>query len=461
MSGLSRRAFFAAATGVAGGALAAGCTPNQPTPATGRPSARPAPDTTSILVVGAGMAGLSAARILADAGRPVRVIEARDRIGGRVCTDHGWGTPLELGASWIHGTTDNPLTELARRARSQLVSTDYYGWVRLAVDPALQPLDYQSATWRSFVERARGLRDATSLGAAVQAAADGARLSASDRAQLAFYLTTEIEDEYAADANQLSAATFDKGDYAGGDQDVIINGYDALPNSLAEGLTIELNTPVTAIVQRDDAVIVRAKDKSFRGPAAIVTVPLGVLKSGAIAFDPPLPDAHARSVTALGFGALSKSFFRVDQRTWKVDNAFYQYLGPEGGLWSQWFTLPGDADPIVLAFNGGERGRFVESRAPGDVLASALPVARRLFGDNISLTEVRTSNWTVDPYALGAYSFHPPGSGLDDRRRLQQPIGDRLYLAGEAVGVDNPATAAGALASGRYAADQLLHRLNG
>lgn len=461
MSGLSRRGFFTAATGVAGGALAAACASNRPTRATARPSDRPAPDTTSILVVGAGMAGLSAARGLADAGRPVRVIEARDRIGGRVCTDRGWGTPLELGASWVHGTTDNPLTELARRAQSQLVSTDYYGWVKLAVDPALQPLDYHSAPWRAFVEKARGRGDAGSLGAAVQAAADGARLSASDRAQLAFYLTTEIEDEYAADANQLSAGTFDKGDYAIGDQDVITNGYDALPNSLVHGLAIELNTPVTAIVQRDDAVIVRTKDKSFRGPAAIVTVPLGVLKSGAIAFDPPLPEGHARAVTALGFGALSKSFFRVDQRTWKVDNAFYQYLGPEGGLWSQWFTLPSDAGPIVLAFNGGERGRVVESRAPRDVLASALPVARRLFGDNISLTDVRTSSWTVDPYALGAYSFHPPGSGLDDRRRLQQPIGDRLYLAGEAVGVDNPATVTGALASGRYAANELLHRLNG
>ncbi|MDM4142722.1 MULTISPECIES: NAD(P)/FAD-dependent oxidoreductase [Mycobacterium] len=461
MSGLSRRAFFAAATGVAGGALAAACASNQPTRATVRPSDPPAPDTTSILVVGAGMAGLSAARSLAEAGRPVRVIEARDRIGGRVCTDRGWGTPLELGASWIHGTTDNPLTELARRARSQLVSTDYYGWVKLAVDPALLPLDYRSATWRSFVERARTQGGAANLGAAVQAAADGARLSASDRAQLAFYLATEIEDEYAADANQLSASTFDKGEYTGGDQDVITNGYDALPKSLADGLAIELNTPVTAIVQRDDAVIVRAGEKSFRGPAAIVTVPLGVLKSGAITFDPPLPDEHARAVTALGFGALSKSFFRADQRTWKVDNAFYQYLGPEGGLWSQWFTLPGDAGPIVVAFNGGERGRFVESRQPKDQLTSALPVARRLFGDTISLTDVRTSNWTVDPYALGAYSFHAPGSGLDDRRRLQQPIGDRLYLAGEAVGVDNPATATGALASGRYAANQLLHRLNG
>ncbi|MCV7243629.1 FAD-dependent oxidoreductase [Mycobacterium mantenii] len=457
---MSRRAFFAAATSVAGGGLAAACASNQPTRATGRASDQPPPDTASVLVVGAGMAGLSAARTLADAGRPVRVIEARGRIGGRVCTDRDWGAPLELGASWIHGTTDNPLTELARRARAQLAGTDYYGWVVLAVDPAVAPLDYRSATWRSFVERARGQGGAGSLGAAVQAAADSARLSAADRAQLAFYLTTEIEDEYAADVNQLSANSFDKGDFAGGDQDVITNGYDALPKLLADGLTIELNTPVTAIVQRDDAVIVRAGDKSLRGPAAIVTVPLGVLKSGAITFDPPLPDGHAQAVKALGFGALSKSFFRFDQRTWKVENAFYQYIGPEGGLWSQWFTLPGTAGPIAVAFNGGGRGRFVESCAPKDLLAGALPVARRLFGDNIALTDVRTSKWTVDPYALGAYSFHSPGSGLDDRRRLQDPIGDRLYLAGEAVGVDNPSTVTGALVSGRYAANQLMRKLN-
>lgn len=461
MSGLSRRAFFAAATGAAAGGLTGGCASHPPTRAGGRTPDQPPPDATSVLVVGAGMAGLSAARSIADAGHPVRVIEARGRIGGRVCTDRGWGTPLELGASWIHGTADNPLTELARRTGAQLISTDYYGWAKLVVDPAVAPLDYRSATWRSFVERARTQAAAGSLGAAVQAAADGARLSAADRTQLAFYLATEIEDEYAADANQLSAATFDKGDYAGGDQDVITNGFDALPKSLADGLDIELNSPVTAIVQRDGAVIVRTKDRSFQGRAAIVTVPLGVLKSGAIAFDPPLPDGHARAVQALGFGALSKSFFRFDRRTWNADNAFYQYIGPEGGLWSQWFTLPSAAGPIAVAFHGGGRGRHVESCAPKDLLAGALPVARRLFGDNVALTDVRTSNWTLDPYALGAYSFHPPGAGLDDRRRLQQPVGDRLYLAGEAVGVDNPSTATGALVSGRYAANQLLHKLNG
>ena len=448
---MSRREFFAATTSLVGGGLAAACA-SEPAPP---------PDTKAVLIVGAGMAGLSAARSLTDAGWPVRLIEARDRIGGRVYTNRDWGVPLEMGASWIHGTTDNPLTELAKKAGAQLVPTDYYGWAKLAVDPRLPPLRYDPETWRKFVERARARVDGGSLGAAVDAAANDAGLSDADRAQLDFYLTTEIEDEYAANADQLSANTFDHGEYAGGDQDVITSGYDALPRLLADGLQIELKTPVTAIVRRDSSVVVRAGNRSFEGPAAIVTVPLGVLKSGAIAFDPPLPDGHLRAVKALGFGALSKSFFRFNRRTWNVENAFYLFIGTEPGVWSQWFTLPSAAGPIVLAFNAGDRGRWTESSSPGDLMASALPVARRLFGDDASPVEVRTSNWAVDPYALGTYSFHAPGSGLDDRRRLQEPIGDRLYLAGEAIGVNNPATVTGAVVSGRHAAGQLMHQLSG
>jgi monoamine oxidase len=448
---MSRREFFAATTSLVGGGLAAACASGPPPP----------PDTKAVLIVGAGMAGLSAARSLADAGWPVRVIEARDRIGGRVYTNRDWGAPLEMGASWIHGTTDNPLMELAQKARAQLAPTDYYGWAKLAVDPRLPPLAYDPQTWRTFVKRARGRVDDGSLGAAVDAAATRAGLSDPDRAQLAFYLTAEIEDEYAAGVDQLSANTFDHGEYAEGDQDVVISGYDALPRILADGLQIRLKTPVTAIARRDASVVVRAGDRSFEGPAAIVTVPLGVLKSGAIAFDPPLPDEHSRAVQALGFGVLSKSYFRFDRRTWGVENAFYQYIGSEPGVWSQWFTLPSTAGPIVLAFNAGERGRWVESAAPADLIAGALPIARQLFGGDISPLQVRTSKWTVDPYALGSYSFHAPGSGLNDRRRLQEPIDDRLYLAGEAVGVDNPSTATGAMASGRYAAGQLMHRLSG
>ncbi len=413
-----------------------------------------------MLIIGAGMAGLSAARSLADAGLPVRVIEARDRIGGRVYTTRDWGVPLEMGASWIHGTTNNPLMPLAQKAGVQLAPTDYYGWAKLAIDPKLRPVKYNAGVWRDFVEKACAQVDGGTLAAAVDAAASSEELSHSDRTQLAFFVATEIENEYAATADQLSATTYDKGNFTDGDQDAVTSGYDALPRLLANGLAITLNTPVTTIARKDKSVIVQAGNRSFEGPAAIVTVPLGVLKSGAITFDPPLPDGHLHAIKALGFGVLSKSFFRFDRRTWKAESAFYLFMGTDPGMWAEWFSLPSAAGPIVVSANAGERGRSVETSSPSDVMSRALPAARQLFGD-ISAIEVRTSNWSIDPYARGSYSFHAPGSGPDDRRRLQEPVSDRLYLAGEAVDVDNPSTVHGALVSGQRAATQLMRRLSG
>ncbi len=458
---MSRRAVLAATAsliGTVGGGLSTACAPGHPPE--GRPGGTPQPaDTKSILVVGAGMAGLAAARSLAEAGWPVRLIEARDRIGGRVHTNRDWGVPLEMGASWIHGSKDNPLNELAQRAQAQTVPTDYYHPAKVAVDPQLQPMDYHARTWRKFVEHACDDVDGGSLAAALDAAAADDELSDSDRAQLGYYVNTEIEDEYAADASQLSATTYDAGRYTGGPQVAILNGYDALPRLLANGIPIVLNSPVSAITQRAGSITVRCGDRSFDGPAAIVTVPLGVLKSGAIGFDPPLPEGHAHAVKALGFGVLSKSYFRFNRRTWQAENAFYQFMGTRPGLWAQWFTMPASVGPIVLAFNAGERGRSVESSSPGELMTSALPIARQLFGADVSPVEVQTSSWTTDPYACGSYSFHAPGSGLDDRRALQEPIGDRLYLAGEAVGINNPASVHGALLSGQYAAAELMRRL--
>ena len=243
------------------------------------------------------MAGLGAARSLIDAGWPVRLIEARDRVGGSVYTNRDWGVPIEMGASWIHGTANDPMMELARKARAQVIPTDYYGWAKLAVDRRLPPLDYDPDPWRQFVEQACGRVTGGSLAAALDAAAKREQLSASDRVQLAFFVATEIEDEFAAGADQLSAKTFDTGDYADGDQDVIMNGYDALPKLLADGLQIVLNTPVTAITRQASSVIVRAGNQSFEGPAAIVTVPLGVLKAGRLRSTRPfLMDTPARSM---------------------------------------------------------------------------------------------------------------------------------------------------------------------
>jgi polyamine oxidase len=457
VSAMSRRGFLAATATVLGAGLAAACDSESETQGGTKAPAGIKP----ILIVGAGMAGLGAARILRDAGWPVQVIEARDRIGGRVLTTREWGVPLDMGASWIHGTTNNPLSEVAKKAGIETFPTDYFG-VHATIDPLVQPNEYNGEIedrWRKFVERAADDADGGTLAAAVDKAADLDDLSDAERLQLAVFVNTDIAQEFAANADQLSATKYDEGDYTTGAQVILPSGYDNLARTLAEGLDIVTNAAVTNVVQGGDSVSVRAGNRSFDGSAAIVTVPLGVLKSGAIAFDPPLPDRHAQAVEALGFGVLSKSYFRFEERKWKDEGDFHQFMGTDPVMWAQWFTLPAQIGPIVLAFNAGKQGRAVESTPPDQLMTAAIPIARRIFGEDLKPVEVKTSNWSLDPYALGSYSFQAPGSSFEDRARLQDPISDRLYLAGEAVGTDNPATAHGALLSGRHAAGELMRRL--
>lgn len=413
----------------------------------------------SVIVIGAGMSGLAAARYLTDRGHDVTVVEARDRIGGRVWTSDVLGFPLDLGASWIHGTTNNPLTTLAAEAGARTVETDpddtrYFVPGGPAADEVVDTLDtyfeLAADVVRDYQDNAD---DDASLADVLLAAADD---EDADPA-LAAYVINEFEHEYAGSARRLSTFWFDDESAFDGPDVLFPGGYGQLTDRLARGLNIRTNTVVASVTYADDRVTVTTDSGTVTADHAIVTVPLGVLKSGGPQFIPPLPGRTRRAIKELDMGVLNKCYLQFPAQFWP-DADWLGYLAPadQPGQWAQWVDLARPTgQPVLLGFNAGDVGAQIENLSDDEQIASAMAALRSMFGPDIpDPTRYWITRWNSDLFALGSYSFIPVGSTPTRRDDLAQPVG-RLHFAGEATHRRYPATVHGAYLSGLRAAKEI------
>lgn len=422
-----------------------------------------------VVVVGAGVAGLAAAARLQRAGFTVTVVEARQRIGGRIHTWRGWPEPVDLGASWIHGWAHgNPVTPIARRAGARLVTSSYDSGA-VHIDPALRAAGLDRPHWGRWTriaaqaERAawRRRRD-ESLAAAIERQLRGRQLGRADRADLAFVLNGTYVTEWGEDPSRLSARTVDEGrEYGPTGQDAFFpDGYDAVPRWLARGLTVHTSTAVRRIALTRRGVDVATDAGVLQAEAVVVTVPLGVLRREGIAFSPALPDRQLAAIDRLRMGVLSKTVLRFETPFWPVDLDWQEYVGPRHGAWAEWFSTAKAGTPVLIGFHGGDRARELERADPRDVGAEAMRVLRTMFGSGIpDPVGVRTSDWSLDRWAHGSYSVNSVGSTRADRVALGAPVAERVFFAGEATEPDYSSTVHGALQSGRRAAREVIARL--
>jgi monoamine oxidase len=417
-----------------------------------------------VLVIGAGVAGLAAADALKSRGWEVVVLEARDRIGGRVWTADLGGQAVDLGAQWIEGIDKNPIFDFCKKHRIKTVKTNYESDTVYDVDGK----EYEAKVEDRLYKRAKQLirktreinrdrlrkheADITMAEALRQVGMEGFD-TPRERRFLRWAIAWEVESDEAEDIKHLSLRNYcgekEEGSDFKGDRHSFPEGYGQIPKILAKGQDIRLGHKVQEIAHDKSGVTVTTNQGKFTGDCALVTLPLGVLKAGAVTFTPALPKTKTEAIQRVGFGVASKVVLRFPRVFWPKTE-FLGYTSQTPGQFVEWANLARHTSaPILSIWSHGDYARSLEKLKDAEIVAEAMQVIRKIFGaDAKEPVAHRITRWASDSFAGGSYSNLPVGSSPKDFDTLAEPVDDRLFFAGEATSRNHNASVHGAYLSG-------------
>jgi monoamine oxidase len=404
---------------------------------------------TDVLIIGAGVAGIAAARALRACGLSCQVLEAKDRIGGRAYTD---ATGFDHGASWLHQANDNPLTAFAEALGFETVDHDLLRQRLLCTEGRFATTAERRAFAAAEDHFWRVIEAAAADGAPDRPASDAAPKGGRFDALVAHWEGAQI---CAAELARMSLHDF-AATALDGPNLLLRRGLGTLVASLAEGLPIRLNAPVAQLDWGGSGVEASGAFGRICARGAIITVSTGVLAQGSIAFTPSLPTQTRDAITALPLGLLNKLSFPIPSGVLPEFGPFASLRRDIAGVADRpisWIARPFGA-PVMLAFIGGSLGWELSRAGKRATEGHARAEFARVFGAEAAaaLGSPIITDWGGDPHFLGSYSHAIPGAQAA-RRVLAEPLGNgRLIFAGEACHPRFAATVAGAWLSGEGAA---------
>lgn len=418
------------------------------------------PNGKSVLVIGAGIAGLAAAVQLKAKGFAVTVLEARDKAGGRICTDRSQALPFDMGASWIHGPNRNPITDLATRAGANTFCTD---------DDSVQVYDINGTVYtdqtltqaeRAYEEALQAVRRA---GGTDKSFAQVFQTLYPDRLSnrlWKYLLSAYLEFDSSADISQLGSLYFNDDEEFGGADVIITNGYDRIIEHLARGLNIRLNMPATAVQYDGSAgVQVRTATETFNADYVVVAVPLSMLQQERITFSSALPVARRAALSNLRLGNVNKFMLEWDAPFWATN---LQYIGftPEAkGKFNYFLNLKKFSSAnALMTFALGQYAYHTEQMTNAQLSQEITTHLRSIYGSSVpEPTRLRRTRWSQEPYIEGAYTFVPTGGRSTELDIVAQPLDNRVFFAGEHTHRDYRGTVHGAYLSGVREAERIIN----
>ncbi|KDP38934.1 hypothetical protein JCGZ_00691 [Jatropha curcas] len=434
----------------------------------------------SVIIVGAGLAGLSAARQLMSFGFKVVVLEGRNRPGGRVYTQKmgraGQFAAADLGGSVITGIHANPLGVLARQLSIPLHKVrDNCPLYKPDGAPVDKEVDYKiEFIFNKLLDKVMELRKTmdgfanyVSLGSVLERLRKLYTVAKStEEKQLLDWHLANLEYANAGCLSDLSANYWDQDDpyEMSGDHCFLAGGNWRLIKALCEGVPIFYGKTVNTIRYGSEGVMVIAGDQVFQADMVLCTVPLGVLKKRTIKFEPELPRRKLAAIDRLGFGLLNKVAMVFPHVFWGEDLDTFGCLNKHSSKRGEFFLFYGNhtvsGGPVLLALVAGQAAQTFESTDPSMLVHRVLSVLRGIYNpkgiDVPDPIQTICTRWGSDPFSYGSYSHVRVQSSGSDYDLLAESVGGRLFFAGEATTRQYPATMHGAFMSGLREASRIL-----
>ena len=412
----------------------------------------------TVVVIGGGISGLAAAKKLKQKGFTIIVLEAQEKVGGRMRTDRSLGVAFDEGASWIHGPNGNPITNLASQSGANTFQTS---------DDNIKVYDTNGTSYtdtvlttseNQFESTLNAVRSTGTQTQSFQTVFNSLYPTQANDRLWKYMLSAFLEFNTGGDISKLSSKFFDDDEEYSGADVIITNGYDKVTDFLATGLDIRLNTRVSSIDYSDAKVNITANGNNIDADYVVVSVPLGVLKNNAITFTPSLPTNKINAISNTNIGNLNKFLLVWNTPFWDTNLQYIGYTPDTKGKFNSFLNIKKFTQTNgLMTFAFGDYATVTESMIDSQVINEIMLNLKSIYGNNIpNPTNFLRTKWGQNINSFGAYSYATNGSTSADFDTLANEVNNKIFFAGEHTQREYRGTVHGAYLSGIREADKII-----
>ena len=413
----------------------------------------------TVVVIGGGISGLAAAKKLKEKGFTVIVLEAQEKVGGRIRTDRSLGVAFDEGASWIHGPIGNPITSLASQAGANTFLTSDDSVEVFNTNGTAYSDTVLTNTENQFKSALNAVRSGGTQTKSFQTVFNSLYPTQANDKLWKYMLSAYLEFDTGGDISKLSSKFFDDDEAYSGADVIITNGYDKVTDYLTTGLDIRLNTRVSSINYANAKVGITANGNKIEADYVVVSVPLGVLKNNAISFSPALPTNKINAISNTNIGNVNKFLLVWNTPFWDTKLQYIGYTPETKGKFNYFLNIkkftPANG---LMTFAFGDYATVTESMTDSQIINEIMLHLKGIYGNSIpNPSNFLRTKWGQNINSYGAYSYATNNSTSADFDTLADVVDNKVFFAGEHTERDYRGTVHGAYLSGIREADKIIN----